>query len=127
MAVGQPATGIGGIYYLILFIGILVNKLQEKISSLINSRSYKEKIKRIIKQLPPLAFALCIILLIYMNVIGIRFVITSGVGNSTPIIDFGITDILVVSVFLITLLLFHIRARQKYFNKQFLRRAPSAP
>lgn len=113
LAVGQPATGIGGIFYLILLMGMLVNRLLGKISSLINSKNMKEKIKRTIRELPPFAFVACIMLVVYMNVTGVRFVIEPSVGGATFAIDLGITGPFALSVFFVILMLFHRRAKQR--------------
>ena len=113
MAVGQPATGIGGIFYIILFIGMLISRLLGKISSLLHSKNTKEKMKRIIQKLPPLAFVVCIILLLCMNITGVRFAIALGAGSAAGAIDLGITGPFALSVFLVVLMLFYIRTRQR--------------
>jgi hypothetical protein len=115
-AVGQPATGIGGIFYIILLIGMLLNRLLGKISSLIHSKNKKEKIKKTIQKLPPFAFVACIILLVYMNISGVRFAITpsaGSAGNATFAIDLGITGPFALSVFFAILMLFNRRAKQR--------------
>ena len=113
MAVGQPATGIGGIFYIILLIGMLVNRFLGKIFSLIISKNLKEKIKRTIQKLPPYAFVACIILLLYMNITGVRFAIPPSAGSATWAIDLGITGPFTLSVFFVILVLFFRRARQR--------------
>ena len=113
MAVGQPATGIGGIFYIILLIGMLVNRLLGKISSFMHLKNKKEKTKRIIQKLPPFAFILCIILLLYMNITGVRFAIAPNAGSATWAINLGITGPFALSVFFVILVLFYRRARQR--------------
>ena len=113
MAVGQPATGIGGIFYIILLIGMLFNRLLGKISSVIHSKNLKEKIKGTIQKLPPYAFIVCIILLVYMNITGIRFAIAPGPGSATWAIDLGITGPFALSIFFVVLMLFYRRAKQR--------------
>ena len=113
MAVGQPATGIGGIFYIILLIGMLVNRLFGKISSLLHSKNMKEKMNRIIQKFPPFALVVCIVLLLYMNITGFRFVIATGTGNVTGATDLSITGPFAVSVFFVFLMLFYIRTKQR--------------
>lgn len=114
MAAGQPTTGIGGIFYLILFIGMLINRLFGKIYSLLHSKNMKEKTKRIIQKLPPFAFVVCIILLLYMNITGVRFATSAlGAGSVTWTMDLGITGPFALSVFFIILMLFYIRSAER--------------
>ena len=113
LAVGQPATGIGGIFYIILLIGILVNRLLGKISSVMRSKNLKEKIKRTVQKLPPFAFIVCIIFLLYMNITGVRFAISPGTGSTTWAIDLGITGPFALSIFFVILMLFYRRAKQR--------------
>lgn len=113
MAVGQPATGIGTIFYIILLIGMLVNRLIGKISSMMHSKNTKEKMKRNIQKLPPFAFVLCVMILLYMNITGVRFAIAPGAGSATWTIGLGITGPFALSVFFVILMLFYRRARQR--------------
>jgi len=113
LAVGQPATGIGGIFYIILLIGILLNKVLIKICSLLKLNAPKETLKKIKQRIPTVTLVMCIILLIYMNITGSRLVVFSGTGNTTiPTIDLGITGPSAVSVFFLILLLFYRKAKQ---------------
>ncbi|MCJ7771287.1 hypothetical protein MUP37_06930, partial [Candidatus Bathyarchaeota archaeon] len=100
-------------FYLILLMGMLVNRLLGKISSLINSKNMKEKIKRTIRELPPFAFVACVLLVAYMNAAGVRFAVGPSVGGATLAIDLGITGPFVLGVFFVILMLFRSRAKQR--------------
>ena len=112
MAVGQPATGIGGIYYILLLIGMLVHKLLDKLSALIHSQN-AEQIHRAIQKFPPWAFGVCVTLLVYVNITGLRFPIFLGAGSVAYPIDLGITGPFALSVFVVILMLFYRRAKQR--------------
>jgi hypothetical protein len=94
MAAGQPATGIGGIFYVLLLIGMLLSKLLEKVCSILKLAAEKDKIRQVFtRMLPTLALVLCIIFLVYMNLTGFRFVIdatTVTMGSSTQAINLEI-------------------------------------
>lgn len=113
MAVGQPATGIGGMFYIILMLGILINKALRKIVSRLNLNSPQNAIKIMKQRLPTLALVVSSILLLYVNLSGFRLVAFFGAGKtSTPTIDLWITGPSAVSVFLLVVLLFYRKARQ---------------
>jgi hypothetical protein len=83
MAAGQPATGIGGIFYVILLIGMLLSRLLEKVCSLLKLAAEKDRIRRVAaRMLPTLALVLCIVFLVYMNLTGFRFVIGAATVTS---------------------------------------------
>ena len=103
---------MGGIYYILLLIGMLVNRLLRKISSLIRSNN-TNKIKRAIQKLPPFAFVVCIIFLVYMNITGVRFAIAHGAGSTIWATDLGITGPFALSIFFVILMLFYRRAKQR--------------
>ena len=112
MAVGQPTTGIGGLYYIILMIGILINNVLKKIIAFLNQSLPKEAIKIMKQRFPTFALVIGIILIMYMNIIGFRFVIFSGIGNTIlPTNNLWITGLSAVSIFFLILLLFYRKAR----------------
>ena len=112
MAVGQPTTGIGGLYYIILMVGILINEILKKILTFLNRSVSKVAIKMMKQSLPLFALVIGIILILYMNITGFRFVIFSGIGNAiVPSNNLWITGLFAVSIFFLILLLFYRKAK----------------
>jgi hypothetical protein len=77
MAAGVPATGIGGIYYILLTIGLLLHKIIKRIAAFFKKQSLQVKAShsKFKTLFPSLAFCLCISFLIFMNATGFRFTI----------------------------------------------------
>ncbi|MCJ7609841.1 hypothetical protein MUP00_09280 [Candidatus Bathyarchaeota archaeon] len=109
MAAGQPATGIGGIFYVLLLIGMLLSRLVEKVCSILKLEAEKDRIRRIvIRMLPTVSLVLSIVLLVYMNLTGFRFVIdatTVTMGSSTQAINLEILAPFALSFFIAILAL----------------------
>ena len=98
-------------------IGILINKIRNKIITLLNLGLSKDAIKKMRRGLPTFSLALGIILLTYMNVTGFRLVIFSGGGNTTmPTNNLWIVGLCAASIFFLILLLFYRKAIK---NKNF--------
>ena len=113
MAAGVPATGIGGIFYIILLIGIMINKLFKKICEFINlNPSCRTKISGIIRKLPTYAFILCVTVLVLMNITGFRFILFRNQGSAIQVNDLWLTGLLAISVFLSSILLINRRSKQ---------------
>jgi len=111
MAVGQPATGIGGIFYIILLIGMLFSRLFEKLKLAAD----QERMRRFVRRLPTFALVLCVMLLVYMNLTGFRFVInaaTGTAGSTTQVMDLEILAPFALSFFVAILALFRWKARR---------------
>jgi hypothetical protein len=109
LAVGQPATGIGGIFYIILLIGILFNKAIKKVSML------KDKAWGLMKRIPTAGFIICVALLLYMNLTGFRIIIplTGGGSADLQISNLWVTRPVALSMFGAILILFNKRAKQR--------------
>jgi hypothetical protein len=129
MAVGVPASGIGTIYYIILSIAILLRKIVKKILSFLKKESTSNR-PSILLRFPPLAFILCITLLIYMNITGFRPVIPGTQQATVPISArpyLWIFSVFAVSVFTFFISLFHIRANERtHIMKERIRRGLTA-
>jgi len=110
MAVGVPATGIGGIFYMLLSIVILLCKIVKKILSFLKNEPTSYKPFKLLK-FPTLAFILCITLLIFMNITDFRFLIPGTQEASVSISNLWILGVFAVSFFLFFIFLFHIRAK----------------
>jgi hypothetical protein len=105
---------MGGIFYILLLIGILINKAFKKILTLINRTPPKDIFIKLKRHYPTFAFVVCILLLVFMNLTGFRFVLFSGVGNTTiPTTHLWITGTFAVSSFGLVLLLFYRKASQR--------------
>ena len=114
MAVGQPATGMGGIFYILLLIGILINKAFKKLLTLINRKPPKDLIIKLKGSYPTFAFGLCILLLVFMNLTGFRFEIFPVAGNTpNPTTYLWTTGLVAISSFFIVLILFYRKAGQR--------------
>jgi hypothetical protein len=89
MAAGVPATGIGGIYYILLTIGLLLSKLVKKVCSIFKKQLCFGSDTRIkmVRFFPTLAFTMSTAFLIFMNATGFRFVIP-GIQPTTPTLDY---------------------------------------
>ena len=114
MAAGVPATGIGGIYYIILTVGLLFYKLAKKAVCIFKNKLCKgdDNRFRMRKIFPPLAFAFCISLLAFMNITGFRFNIP-GTTTVTLSIEYlwviGAFSVIAAIVFIV---LVHFRAQR---------------
>jgi hypothetical protein len=111
MAVGVPATGIGGIFYILLSIVMLLCKTVKKILSFLKTEKTSDGNCKLLR-FPTLAFIMCIILLIYMNVTGFRFIIPGTQEAKVSMSNLWIASVFAVSFFTFFILLFHIRAKK---------------
>jgi hypothetical protein len=105
MAAGVPATGIGGIYYILLTIGLLFYKFAKKVWCTFEKQlcALPDNRIRVKKFFPPLAFIICVSLLIFMNVTGFRFG-APGVATATLTIDY----LWVIGVFSVSAAIFFV-------------------
>lgn len=111
MAVGVPATGIGGIFYILLSIVIIIHKAVKKILSILGKKLTKSKENLRLLRFPTLAFILCVGLLSYMNLSGFRFVIP-GTQAAVSISNLWLVGVFAVSFFMFFILLIQIRSKQ---------------
>jgi hypothetical protein len=115
MAVGVPATGMGGIFYILLSIIIVIHKTIKKILSSLRIDLTTSKEKLGLLSFPTVAFILCIGLLSYMNLSGFRFVIP---GTQRAIVS--ISSLWHVGLFALIFLAFFItliQIRSKQIKK----------
>lgn len=110
MAAGIPTTGIGGIFYIILLIGMLIWKLLKKTFAMMKL-GRKEILKRMRWRFPTFAFIICIVLLIFMNTSGFRFITFVG-PTINPVLtnNFWIITIIATGVLLTVILLLNRKA-----------------
>ena len=111
MAVGVPATGIGGIFYILLSIVMLLCKIVKKILSFLKNEPSSNRTFKLLR-FPTLAFILCITLLIFMNITGFRFLIPGTQEATVSISNLWILGVFAVSFFLFLISLFHIKAKK---------------
>jgi len=111
MAAGVPTTGIGGIFYILLSIGMFVCKVVKKILSFIQDDLTRPKHCKMLK-FPTVAFILCISLLLYMNVTGFRLVLPGTQQATVSMSNLWILGVFAFSFYSFFILLFHIRAKQ---------------
>jgi hypothetical protein len=112
MAAGVPATGMGGIFYLLLSAIMLLYEIMKKVVyALKKGLKIKEK-PAMLTKIPTLAFVVCGILLIYMNLTGFRFVIPGTQETSVSMGNLWILGAFSVSLFMVIMVLFHLRARR---------------
>ena len=112
MAAGVPATGMGGIFYLLLSAIMFLYEIVKRVMyALKKGLKIKEK-PAMLTKIPTLVFAVCGALLIYMNLTGFRFVIPGTRETSVSMGNLWILGVLSVSFFMFIMILFHFRARQ---------------
>ena len=115
MAVGIPASGIGTIFYILLTIAIILSKIVQKILAFLKKASMSDKPSTLLK-FPTLAFILCVILLMYMNITGFRPVVPGSQQVAVPISASSylwILSVFAASFFTVFMLLFHFRANAR--------------
>lgn len=115
MAVGVPATGIGGIFYILLSIVMLFYEIIKKFLSFMGKKIPRStgSPSRLLR-FPTVAFTLCVLLLLYMNVTGFRFVLPGTQQAVTvSITNLWIIGVFAVGIFGFFLVLFQLRANQR--------------
>ncbi len=112
MAAGVPATGMGGIFYLLLSVIIFFYELVKRIASTLRKGLKIEEKPALLTKVPTLAFIVCGALLIYMNVTGFRFVIPGAQETRVSISNLWILGVFSVGCFIFFMILFHFRAKQ---------------
>jgi hypothetical protein len=112
MAAGVPATGIGGIFYILLSVVMFFYELIKRVISLPKKEIKPEKRPVVLTRIPPLMFIFSATILLYMNVTGFRFVVPGTQQNSLSIGNLWFLGVVSVSIFMFFLLLFHIRAKK---------------
>ena len=114
MAAGVPATGLGGIFYLILSAIMLFYELAKRIVYILKKGLRINERPAMLTRIPTFTFVVVGIFLIFMNVTGFRFVIPSAQATSISLDNLWILGVFSVSFFMIIMILFHIRARQTF-------------
>lgn len=120
MAAGVPATGIGGIYYILLTIGLLFYKFGKKVWCVFKKQlcAPPDNRIRVKKVFPPLVFTICVSLLIFVNVAGFRFAVP-GVATATLTIGYlWVIGAFSVSAAIFFILLVIIRSQRTLPKKQ---------
>lgn len=112
MAAGVPATGMGGIFYLLLSVIMFFYELVKRILSVLKKEFKPEKKPAVLTRIPTMTFVASALLLIYMNVTGFRLVVPGTQQTSIPLGNLWLLGIVGVSIFIFFILLFHIRAKQ---------------
>ena len=112
MAAGVPATGMGGIFYLILSAIILFYELAKKIVYILKQGLKINERPAMLTRIPTFTFVVVGAFLIYMNVTGFRFVISGAQETSVSLDNLWILGVFSVSFFILIMALFHLRARQ---------------
>ena len=112
MAAGVPATGMGGIFYLLLSVIMVFYELVKRILSVLRKELKIEQKPAILTRIPTLAFVVCGVFLVYMNVTGFRFAIPGTQQASFSMNNLWILGVFSVGCFLFFMILFRFRARQ---------------
>lgn len=112
MAAGVPATGMGGIFYLLLSAIMLLYEIVKRIVYILKKELKIKERPAMLTRIPTLAFVMCGALLIYMNLTGFRFFIPGTQETSVSMGNLWFLGVLSVSFFLFIMILFHLRARQ---------------
>jgi hypothetical protein len=110
MAVGVPATGIGGIFYILLSIVIIIHKAVKKILFFWDKRTTELKEKLKLLKFPTIAVILCVGLLLYMNLSGFRFVIPGTQQTTVSISNLWLVGLFAISLFTFFIILVQIRS-----------------
>jgi len=112
MAAGVPATGMGGIFYLILSAIILFYELAKRIVYILKRGFRINERPAMLTRIPTFTFVVVGAFLIYMNVTGFRFVIPGAQETSVSLDNLWILGVFSVSFFILIMVLFQLRARQ---------------
>ena len=112
MAAGVPATGMGGIFYLILSAIMLFYELVKRIVYVLKKGFRINERPAMLTRIPTLTFVAVGAFLIYMNVTGFRIVIPGGQETSISLNNLWILGVISASFFMLIMVLFHFRARQ---------------
>ena len=112
MAVGVPATGIGGIFYILLSIVIIIHKAVKKILYFFGKRTTEFKETLGLLKFPTMALILCVGLLSYMNLSGFRFVIPGTQQPTVSISNLWLVGFFAFSLFTFFIILVQIRSKQ---------------
>ena len=112
MAAGVPATGMGGIFYLILSAIMLFYELAKRVVYFLKKGLTIDERPALLTRIPTFTFAVVVVFLIFMNVTGFRFVIPGIQETSVSLGNLWILGLFSVSFFMLIMILFHIRARQ---------------
>jgi len=127
MAVGVPATGMGGIFYILLSIVIIIHKAVKKILYFFGKGTTEFKEKLGLLKFPTMALILCVGLLSYMNLSGFRFVILGTQQTTVSISNLWLVSLFALSLFIFFIVLVQIRSEQiekSVENKQFMQLKP---
>jgi hypothetical protein len=119
MAAGVPATGMGGIFYLILSAIMLFYELAKRIVYILKKGLKINERPAMLTRIPTFTFVVVGIFLIFMNVTGFRFVIPGAQETSISLDNLWILGVFSVSFFMIIMILFHIRAKQTADKQSF--------
>jgi hypothetical protein len=119
MAAGVPATGIGGIYYILLTIGLLFYKFGKKIWCAFKKQlcSPPDSRIRMKKIFPTLAFTIGVSLLIFMNVTGFRFSLPGMAATNLTIDYLWVIGAFSVSTAIFFILLVIFRSQRTFQKK----------
>ena len=112
MAAGVPATGMGGIFYLILSAIMLFYEVVKRIACAVNKGFRFNSRPAMLTKIPTLTFGAVAAFLIYVNVTGFRFVIPGSQETSISLNNLWILGVISASFFMLIMVLFHFRARQ---------------
>ena len=114
MAAGVPATGLGGIYYILLTIGLIFHKLAKKVCSKLKKQlcfAPDERI-RMRRFFPTIAFVTGVALLIFLNATGFRFTIPGTQPTTLTLDYFWVIGAFAVSAAIICFFLINFRAQK---------------
>src|SRR5512136_1434841 len=112
MAVGVPATGMGGIFYILLSIVIVIHKAVKKTLAFFGKRATEFKGKLGLLKFPTMALILCVGLLSYMNLSGFRFVMPGTQQTTVLISNLWLVGLFALSLFVFFIILVQIRSEQ---------------
>jgi len=113
MAAGVPSTGMGGIFYLILSGIIVFYELMKRIVYILRKGLKIKERPAMLTMIPTLTFAIVAGFLLYVNVTGFRFVIPGTQIASVSLDNLWIVGGFSVSFFMVIMILFYIRSKQK--------------
>ncbi len=112
MAVGVPTTGLGGIFYILLSIAIVIHKAFKRIAYFFGKRVTESKEKLGLLRFPTMAFILCVGLISYMNLSGFRFAIPGTQQTPVSISNLWMVGLFAFSLFIFFIVLVQIRSEQ---------------
>ena len=112
MAAGVPATGMGGIFYIILSAIIVFYEIVKRLVFILKKGLTIKDRPVMLTRIPTLTFAVVGILLVYMNASGFRFVIPGSQETTISLENLWILGLFSVCFFMIIMILFYYRSRE---------------